>query len=255
MARGRRGEEIPEPLSDGGVGARLALYDAIRAARGERPYVGELDRPGMLHGAVLLSPHARARVRRIDTTRARSHPGVVAVVTAADVPGERWHGLIDNDWPCFVAEGEEVRCVGDVVAAVAAVDRRTAREAAALVEVEYDILSPVVDPVAALAPGAPQVNPKHANLLGHSVIRRGDADAALAVSTHVVSGTWTTQRIEHLYLEPESALAEPGLEGGLRLFTQGQGVFDDRRQVAGVLGITEEPVSYTHLTLPTIYSV
>ena len=243
MARTRRGEAVQPRQAARGVGASLERYQAPALVVGDRLYVDDMTRPAMLHGAVLLSPHARARVRRIDTTRARSHPGVVAVVTAADVPGERWYGLIDNDWPCLVAEGEEVRCVGDVVAAVAASDRRTAREAAALVDVEYDILAPVLDPVEALASGAPQVNPKHANLLGHTVLRRGDADAALAASTHVVTGTWTTQRIEHLYLEPESALAEPGPDGGLRLFTQGQGVFDDRRQVAGVLGIAEEQLA------------
>jgi selenium-dependent xanthine dehydrogenase len=242
MARGRRGEEIPEPLSDGGVGARLARYDAIRAALGERPYVGDLDRPGLLHGAVVLSPHARARVRRIDTSRALAHPGVVAVVTAADVPGERWYGLIEQDWPGFVAVGEDVRCVGDVVAAVAACDRHTARAAAALVDVEYEVLPAVLDPLSAIAPGAPRVNPRHENLLSHSSIRRGDADSALASSAHVVHGIWQTQRIEHLFLEPESALAEPRPDGRLHLWSQGQGIFDDRRQVAAFLGVPEDNV-------------
>jgi selenium-dependent xanthine dehydrogenase len=243
MARGRRGEAIPEPLADGGVGARLARYDAVRTALGDRPYVDDLVRPGMLHGAVALSAHARARVRRLDTARAAAHPGVVAVVTAADVPGERWYGLIEQDWPGFVAVGEEVRCVGDVLAAVAAVDRHAAREAAALVDVEYEPLPGVFDPARAIEPGAPRVNPKHPNVLSHSVIRRGDAAAALRSSAHVVSGTWETQRIEHLYLEPESALAEPRPGGGLHLFTQGQGIFDDRRQVAAFLGVDEERLS------------
>jgi xanthine dehydrogenase molybdenum-binding subunit len=162
------------------------------------------------------------------------------VVTAADVPGERWYGLVHDDWPGFVAEGEEVRCVGDVLAAVAADDVRTARAAAALVEVEYEVLPPVLDPEAALAPGAPQVNPKQPNLLSRSVIRRGDATAALRGSAHVVSGTWRTQRVEHLYLEPEAALAEPLPDGRMALYSQGQGVFDDRRQVARFLGVPEE---------------
>ncbi|RPH74542.1 MAG: selenium-dependent xanthine dehydrogenase, partial [Candidatus Rokuibacteriota bacterium] len=229
-----------EPVVDGGVGARLARYDAIRSVLGERPYVDDLDRPGLLHVAIRLSDHARARVLRIDTTRARALPGVAAIVTAADVPGERWYGLIEQDWPGFVAEGEEVRCVGDVVAAVAAVDRHTARAAAALVEVDYEVRAAVLDPATAIAPGAPQVNPRHPNLLSHSVIRRGDADAALAASAHVVSGTWQTQRIEHLYLEPESALAEPLPDGRLHLLSQGQGIFDDRRQVAALLGRAED---------------
>ena len=242
MARGRRGEEVPDPIDNGGVGARLARYDAVRAALGERPYVDDLDRPGLLHGALVLSPHARARVRRIDVSRALGYPGVAAVVTAADVPGERWYGLIEQDWPGLVAEGEEVRCVGDVLAAVAACDRHTARAAAALVDVEYAVLPAVLDPDAALAPDAPRVNPRHENLLSRSSIRRGDVELALSASAHVVSGTWQTQRIEHLYLEPESALAEPWQGGGVRLCTQGQGIFDDRRQVAAFLGLDEDDV-------------
>jgi selenium-dependent xanthine dehydrogenase len=242
LARAKRGEPLPEPCADGRVGQRLAKVDAARMALGTRPYVDDLAVPGMLHGALVLSPHARARVRRIDTARARAVPGVRAVATAADVPGERWYGLLYDDWPGFVAEGEEVRCAGDVLAAVAADDRHTAREAAKLVAVEYEPLPPVLDPVAALAAEAPRVNPKHENLLSRTVIRRGDAAAALAASAHVVSGTWQTQRIEHAYLEPESALARPLPDGRLHLSTQGQGIFDDRRQVARFLGVPTERV-------------
>jgi len=242
LARAKRGEPIPEPCADGRVGAPLARLDAARTALGERPYVADLAVPGMLHGALVLSRHARARVLRVDTSRAARVPGVRAVATAADVPGERWFGLLYDDWPGFVAAGEEVRCAGDVLAAVAADDRHTAREAARLVAVEYEPLPPLLDPEASLAPGAPRVNPKHENLLSRTVIRRGDADGALAASAHVVSGTWTTQRVEHAYLEPESALAEPLPDGRLRLCTQGQGIFDDRRQVARFLGVPRERV-------------
>jgi len=242
MAKAWRGGEMPALLEDGGVGKPLARYGALAQALGEKPYVADMQREGLLHGALVLSPHARARVVRIDTSKAAALPGVRAVVTAADVPGERWYGLLYADWPGFVAEGEEVRCVGDVLAAVAADDVRTARAAAALVEVEYEPLPPLLDPESALAPGAPQVNPKHPNVLSRSVIRRGDAAAALAASAHVVSGTWRTQRIEHLFLEPEAALAEPLPDGRLGLYSQGQGVFDDRRQVAGFLGASEEHV-------------
>ncbi|MGB6642020.1 MAG: molybdopterin cofactor-binding domain-containing protein, partial [Thermoanaerobaculia bacterium] len=169
-------------------------------------------------------------------------PGVVAVATAEDVPGERWYGLIRPDWPGFIAVGEEVRCVGDILAAVAAVDEATAREAAALVEVEYEVLPPVLDPEKAMSEAAPQVNPQHPNVLSHTVVRHGEAAAALEASEHVVTGTWRTQRVEHLYLEPESALVEPVGEGRLRLYTQGQGIFDDRRQVARFLGVDQEQV-------------
>ncbi len=242
MARAWRGGEMPEPVSDGGVGQPLARYGALDQALGIRPYVADMQREGLLHGALVLSAHPRALVRRVDMSKAKTLAGVHAGVTAADVPGERWYGLLYDDWPGFVAVGEEVRCVGDVLAAVAADDARTARAAAALVAVEYEPLPPVLDPEASLAPGAPQVNPTHPNLLSRSVIRRGDAAAALAASAHVVTGTWRTQRIEHLFLEPEAALAEPLPDGRLALYSQGQGVFDDRRQVARFLGVPEERV-------------
>jgi xanthine dehydrogenase molybdenum-binding subunit len=243
LAKARRGEAVPEPCVDGRVGDSLARYTGSELTLGDRPYVDDLDRPGLLHGAVLLSPHARARVAAIDTAAAEALPGVVAVLTAADVPGERWYGLVYNDWPGFVAVGEEVRCVGDVVAAVAAEDEATARAAAALVEVEYEVLVPVLSPEDSLRDGAPRVNPQHENALSTTTVAVGDAEAALAASAHVVSGTWATQRIEHLYLEPESALVEPAPDGGLHLYSQGQGIFDDRRQVARFLGVPEDEIS------------
>lgn len=242
LARVRRGEAEPPLKEAGAVGDRLARYHGLELALGRRPYVDDLTRPGLLHGAVVLSPHPRARVLRIDTAAARRHPGVAAVVTASDVPGERWNGLIHMDWPAFVAAGEEVRYVGDVLAAVAAVDEATAREAAALVVVEYELLTPLLDPEDSLKPDAPQINPHYPNLLSETLIRRGDLSAARAASAHIVDGTWRTQRIEHLFLEPESALAEPLPGGRLRLYTQGQGIFDDRRQVARLLGVPEDDV-------------
>jgi xanthine dehydrogenase molybdenum-binding subunit len=232
-----RGATIPQACSDGRVGQPLARIGGAQTVLGERAFVGDLTLAGMLHGALVLSPHPRARVLSIDTARARALPGVEVVATAADVPGERWYGMLHNDWPGFVAEGEETRYVGDVLAAVAAVDRQTARAAAELVDVTYEVLPATLDPLQALEPGARQVNPQHVNLLGRSVVLRGDADAALAASAHVVSGHWQTQRIEHLFLEPESALAEPLPDGRLHLRTQGQGIFDDRRQVARFLGM------------------
>jgi len=237
LAAARRGEATPEINGDGSIGSSLGRVDGQQMTLGARPYVDDLTRPGMLHGAVVLSPHARARVVAIDSSKATAVPGVVAVATAADVPGDRWVGLIDADWPVLVAEGEEVRCVGDILAVVAAEDEYAARQAATLVEVAYDVLEPVLDPEAAMQPDAPRVNPRHDNVLSHTVVERGDAEGALAASAHVVSGTWQTQRVEHLYLEPESAVVEPLPDGRLRLFSQGQGIFDDRRQVARVLGI------------------
>ncbi len=236
----KRDGALPSLVENGGVGARLNRYQGGALAVGARPFVADIDVPNLLYGAVVLSPHARAKVIRIDTEAARALPGVFVVATARDVPGDRWVGQIYKDWPCFVAEGEEVRCVGDVLAAIAADSVSTARLAATLVAVEYETLPPVLDPAESIKPEAPQVNPKHANLLSTTRFARGDVDAALAASAHVVTGTWATQRIEHLFLEPEAALAVPLPDGRLHLYSQGQGIFEDRRQIAAVLGEPEE---------------
>ena len=236
------GAALPAIVVDGGVGTSLRRYQSAELALGERPFVADIEAPGLIYGAVVLSAHARARIVRIDVSKALALAGVAAVATAADVPGDRWVGQIHADWPVFVAEGEEARYVGDVLAAVAADTPRRAREAAALVEVEYEPLPPVLDPAEAIRPGAPQVNPRHDNVLSVTRYARGDVEAALAASAHVVSGEWTTQRIEHLFLEPEACLAGPLPDGRLHIRSQGQGIFEDRRQIASVLGEPENRI-------------
>lgn len=239
-AKALNGEAIPEPDNSGRVGSRLPRVEARELALGDRPYIDDMTIPGMLHGAVLLSEHPRALVKRIDTSKAFEIEGVASVVTAADTPGERSQGLIYKDWPVFVAEGEETRYVGDVLAAVAAVDRRTARRAAQAIAVEYEVRTPVTTAEDALEPGAPRLH-KKGNLLSKSEINRGNVEKALKDSAHVATHTFQTQFIEHLFLEPESCVAVPKGDG-LEVYTQGQGVFDDRRQIASFLGMPEDKI-------------
>lgn len=240
-AKGLRGEaEAHSNGQDGRIGTSTARYEARELALGDRPYIDDMSFPGMLHAAVRLSEHPRALVKRIDFSKAKQLPGVISIVTAADTPGQRHQGLIYNDWPIFVAEGEETRYVGDVMAAVAAIDRRTARIAAQAIEIDYEVRDPITDPEDALKPDAPKLH-KKGNLLSRSEINRGDVDEALKCSAHVVEHTFQTQFIEHMFLEPESCIAMP--EGdGLRVYTQGQGVFDDRRQIASFLGMPQSDV-------------
>ena len=239
------GESFPAADWSGKVGSSMPRYQAEELTLGERGYVDDMVVPGMLHGALLLSPHPRARVDKIDLAAALAIPGVRGIATAEDVPGQRFQGLIYPDWPVFVALGEETRYVGDVIAAVAADTRAIARRAVEAIAVEYTVLRPITNPDEALAPGAPQIHAK-GNLLSKSCIRRGDVDTALQQSTHVVTGTWKTQFIEHAFLEPESCLAavEKGTddERVLHLWSQGQGVYDDRRQVASFMGLDESRV-------------
>jgi selenium-dependent xanthine dehydrogenase len=249
-AAGQRGEPLAEIETSGRVGSRTARYQGIELALGDKPYINDMAAEGMLHGAIRFSDHPRARVVRIDTDPARTIDGVVRVATAADVPGNRVQGLITKDWRQVVAEGEVTSYVGDVLAIVVAEDRETARRAAAAIQVEYEVLEPVTDPVRALESGAPQVVP-NGNLLSLSQVKRGDVDAELKAAAHVVSETFETQHIEHAFLEPESALAVP--EGDdpstmtVRVYSQGQGVWDDRLQIASFLGWDEQRVRVTQV--------
>jgi selenium-dependent xanthine dehydrogenase len=245
-AGARRGEPLPPIDNSGRVGSPTARYQGRGLALGDKPYINDMTMPGMLHGAVRFSDHPRAVVRAVDTGRALAHPGVVAVLTAADVPGDRVQGEITQDWPQLVATGETTRYVGDVIALVAARTRAAAREAAALVEVDYEVLDPVTSPAEAMAGGAPLLH-AHApgNVLSVSRVTRGDVDAALAGAAHVLTETFRTQFIEHAFLEPESSLAYPTAGGGVHFYTQGQGIWSDRRQVAGLLGLPEDAVRAT----------
>ncbi|MFY9531174.1 MAG: molybdopterin cofactor-binding domain-containing protein [Candidatus Acidiferrales bacterium] len=229
-----------------GVGRSPLRYEGIDQALGEKPFVDDMRVPGMLHGALVLSAHPRAKVLAIHTSAARAMPGIVKIFTASDVPGGRGTGLNVPDLPMFVAVGETTCCVGDFLALVVGDSMFHARQAADKVEVEYEVLPPVTDPFAALEPGAPQVhgpgNLYHSeNLIETTAFARGDVDAALAASTHVIEQTFATQPIEIAFLEPEACLVLPQ-GNGVEVRTQSQGSVFDQRQIARVLKLPLEEV-------------
>ncbi len=235
------GTPVLVPL--GGIGSRGAKYQSPELALGDRPFVDDLAPPGCLHGVFHLAAHARADVVRIDTTKAAAADGVVRVFTAADVPGDLRVGIIHRDWPVFIPEGGRTSYLGDVLAMVVATDRRTARTAAALVEVEYRPLRPITNPRRAIDDPEDAVWGLDGNVLSRSAYQRGDAEAALARSAYRVAEVFQTQRIEHAFLEPEATLAVPTADGGLHVYSGGQGVWDDRDQVASVLGVDPSRVT------------
>jgi selenium-dependent xanthine dehydrogenase len=237
------GEEQPHLDWSGRLGTRAPKYEAFELALGKKAFINDMSVEGMLHGALRFSDHPRAVVRGIDVSTAEAVEGVVKVVLADDVPGERDVGAIVFDWPVLVAQGETTRCVGDVIAAVVAETRVAARRAAAAIAVDYDVLEPVTDPEEALRDDAPKIHAK-GNLLKTYRIDRGNVDEALARSAHVVTETFQTQFIEHAFLEPEASLAFD-TEEGMRVFSGGQGIWDDRRQIARVLGEPEDRVRVT----------
>ena len=127
---------------------------------GDRKFIDDMTVPNMLYGAVRLTDHPRAKVLSIDGSRALALEGVHRVVTAADVPGDRYVGLIENDWPVFVAIGEETRCTGDIIAGVVADTQRLARKAAELIDIEYEVLEPVTDPTRGARTGRTAGSPR-----------------------------------------------------------------------------------------------
>ncbi len=244
-------DSIPEPSIAGGVGASGAKYEAAELALGDRGYVDDIRIPGMLHAALHLTAHSRADVVAIDVEAASSAPGVVAVFTAADIPAELRVGLIHKDWPIMIPVGGRTSYAGDVLAIVVADSRLHARAAAELVSVEYSVLTPLTDPRRAIDSSEIAVWGTESNILSRSAYHRGDVDAALASSTHIVKEFFTTQRIEHAFLEPESTLAVPSERAGrrhLHVYSGGQGVWDDRNDIARVLGVDNSQVTVELVT-------
>ena len=232
-----------DPRLPGGVGTSGAKYEAAELTLGDRGYVDDIRVPGMLHAALHLTAHARAEVKRIDTSAALAAPGVVGVYTAADIPGQQYVGIIYKDWPVFIGEGQRTSYAGDVLAIVVADTKQHARAAAKLVQVEYDVLRPITDAVAAIDDPEVAVFGTTSNVLSVSAYARGDVDAALASSAHTVHEVFQTQRIEHAFLEPESTLAVPQPDGTLHVYSGGQGVWDDRDQIAAILGVGNDTVT------------
>ncbi|HIN48776.1 MAG TPA: selenium-dependent xanthine dehydrogenase [Deltaproteobacteria bacterium] len=236
----RSNAKIELPQSSGKVGESLPKYDALRLATGEAPYVADLKFEGMVHGALKFSDHPRAKVLKIDTSVAEKLDGVLRVFTAEDIPGERFTGLIVPDWPLMLKRGETTRYVGDVLAGIVAETEQIAREAVALIDVEYEVLTPITDPFDALSKNCPQIH-KKGNLLSTTEIKRGDSKKAEKESAFVTKGTYTTQRIEHAFLEIECCVAQP-LEGGVEVFSQSQGVYEDRSSISKILGLPQKKV-------------
>jgi len=236
----RTGKDIPKPKQVGKVGKRQPKYDADKLTLGQAPYVDDIFLEGMLFGSLKYSDHPRAKVLKIDTSAAESKKGVIRVFTRKDIPGSKYTGLIVKDWPMFVSVGEETRYVGDALALIVAETHDIAREAVNLIKVEYEVLQPLTIPEKAIKKDAPQIHP-NGNLLSETVIDRGNIENAKKESAFISSGTYETQMIEHGYMEPEAAVARPWNEG-VEIFSQGQGVYEDRTQIAKVLNLPEEKV-------------
>jgi len=241
-------DETPVVITAGGVGGRGVKYEGQELSLGDRDFIDDMQPDGCLHGAVVLSDHARADITAIDTSAALAMPGVVAIFTAADVPGELRSGLIHKDWPAFIPVGGRTSYLGDVLALVVAESRAQARAATSAVRIGYEIHEPLTNPADALASDDDAVWTLDGNMLSRSAYARGDVEEAFARSAHIARETFQTQRIDHAFLEPESTLAVPtvGADGAtesLYVYSGGQGVWDDRNDIARMLDISTDRIT------------
>jgi 4-hydroxybenzoyl-CoA reductase alpha subunit len=236
-AHGERDQESGHAV----VGQGVTRYDAPDKVTGRAKYTADIHLPGMLHGKIFGSPIAHGLIKRLDVSKARALPGVVAVLTGADVP-DTWYGVSPAREDEQILAKERVRYVGDEIAAVAAVDEETAERAVKLIEVEFEPLPAVFDPEAALAPGAPVIHPEHPRYAGnintHVDWHFGDVEQGFAEADHVRQQRFIGNRPYQSPMEPHAALARWEAHGNrLTLWSSTQVPHYLHRSLARTLGI------------------
>ncbi len=230
------------------VGSSIPRLDAWQKVTGEAPFPGDIYLPDMLHMKVLFAGRPHARIRHIDVSRAEQAPGVVAVLTARDVPVNEY-GLILPDQPVLCGPGsakegaDVVRFVGDQVALVIAESEAQAEAALALIDVDYEDLPVVASVEEALRPDAPRVHAhRESNLLHAYRIRRGDIERGFEAADVIVEATFRTGFQEHAYLQPEAGVSYVDEDGRIVVITAGQWVHEDRQQIAHALALPEDRI-------------
>jgi CO/xanthine dehydrogenase Mo-binding subunit len=222
------------------VGQWTAAPGAEEIVTGKARYCPDIQLAGMLCGKLLYSPYARARILKLDVSKARKMDGVYAVLTHADIPGENSYLYAQPDQPLLVVD--EVRFQGDAVAAVAAVDERTADAALAAIEVEYEELPGIFNPLEAMQPDAEQIVEGEDNVMMSQMYRTGDVDAATASADVVIENTYRTQWAEHAFLETEGGVGLVDDDGGITVYSSCQAPHRDRMQIARALAMPESMV-------------
>jgi CO/xanthine dehydrogenase Mo-binding subunit len=216
------------------LGQRATRLDARLHGLGETRYIDDFAVPGMLHAKIKRAGMAAARIKRIDTRAAEAMPGVMAVLTGREIPVNSF-GPSYQDQP--VLADERVRHAGDGIAAVAALTEQIALEALERIEVEYEPLPAVLDPIEALREDAPKVHPPKRNLYASKVIRKGDLERGFAQADRVFEGSYRTQMVEHAALEPHAALAAWDANGRLTVHSSLGRISLGRSDLARTLGV------------------
>lgn len=227
------------------IGQPVPVPGVVDKVTGRAMFTDDYIFPGMLVGRTLRAAHPHAKIMKIDTVAAKALPGVQAVLTHEDIPGEKYHGLVNFDWPALAID--KVRYMGDPVAIVAADTADIAEAALSLIKVDYEVLPPVTDPEASHRADAPLIhdNWKTDNLIKHIKVRHGDVVAGFAQADVVIEGEYRTPTIEHAFLEPECSIGVPaGVtdHNKLTVYVGSQIPYQDRSQIARVLNLPEDQV-------------
>jgi CO/xanthine dehydrogenase Mo-binding subunit/aerobic-type carbon monoxide dehydrogenase small subunit (CoxS/CutS family) len=233
---------IPDSIHEHKMVGRSHLRpEAIEKVTGDAMYTDDLVFDGMLFAKTRRAMIPHGFLTKLDISKAKAFPGVVAVLTADDIPAERNHGLVIFDWPVMVGLGERVRYVGDALAIVAAETQEIAEQAAALIEAEFDLQPVITNPVQARQEGVPQLHEK-GNLLKHIKVRKGDMEQGFADSDVILEHTFHTPPYDHAFIEPECSIAVPLADGRMEIYVGSQIPYQDRTQVARVMGWPEERI-------------
>lgn len=237
------------------IGSTTRRVDAISKVLGTAEYPGDINRPNQAYMKVLFAERAHARVLSVDTTEAEAMPGVLAILTAKDVPVNEY-GLIKPDQPVLCGPGSSkaysdiVRYVGDQIALVIAESEVIAARALKAIQVDYEDLPIVTDVRAAMKPDAMRIHPdQESNIVSHLRIRRGDVDAAFKSADIIVESTFHTPVQEHAYLQPEAGVAYIDSEGRITVEVAGQWTHEDQEQIAHALGL---PLDRIRVIYPAI---
>jgi len=232
---------IPDSIHNHDVVGRTHLRpDAVEKVNGKAIYTDDLVFDGMLYAKARRAMIPHGFLKKLDISKAKALKGVVAVLTADDIPGEHNHGLVIHDWPTIVGIGERVRYVGDTLAIVAAESQQIAEQASALIEAEFDLQPVITNPVQSRQEGQPQLHP-NGNLLKHIKVRKGDMDKGFAEADVILEHTFHTAITDHAFLEPECSIAVPVGER-MEIYVGSQIPYQDRTQVARALGWDESRV-------------
>ena len=232
---------LPLPTSaDWKIGSRVHRLDVEEKVLGYGKYPDDFYFPGMIYGSALRSKYPRARVISINTAAAQKLPGIVCILTAADIPGKNLIGHLVHDWPVMIPEGGITHFLGDAIALVAGETMEVVEKAKKLIKVEYEILAPVNNPTEAAAPYAPLVH-KNGNLLAHKHVSRGNAEEAIKNSKYVLHEQFHTPWTEHAFLEPECAVAVPDGDGVL-IYTTDQSSHTTLHECAMMLDLPYDKV-------------